>query len=214
MNITKYKNEIEDEINRLGYEAIRYDLFSIYGPREWSICMDMNDSGDGFFVYATMDHASVMGKRECPDFQSAKRVFFEKIGKLIRINQSAVLKGEQPYYKCPLWSMEVLDLHTGSIDAMGVVDDHLELLIVDEMCWALRVEESNLLQLQEKINNYIHFLETKQYVEKYGDHFSQKVITINCRYLPSDNGIAFFEHVQKALSQTDIRLKLVLPESE
>ena len=66
--------------------------------------------------------------------------------------------------------------------------------------------------LQEKINNYIHFLESKQYVERYGDSFDKKVIHITFQYSPSDNGLAFLAAVQKVLQPTDMSLKLELPE--
>ena len=60
-----------------------------------------------------------------------------------------------------------IELDVTSIDAMGVSDDHLELLLIDENKWIESLEEEHLLKLQEKINNYIHFLESKQYVERY-----------------------------------------------
>ena len=57
---------------------------------------------------------------------------------------------------------------------MGVSDDHLELLLIDENKWIESLEEEHLLKLQEKLNNYIYFLESKQYVERYGDKFDKK----------------------------------------
>ena len=73
-------------------------------------------------------------------------------------------------------------------------------------------EEEHLLKLQEKLNNYIYFLESKQYVERYGDKFDKKVIHITFQYSPSDNGLAFLAAVQKVLQPTDMSLKVELPE--
>ena len=103
-------------------------------------------------------------------------------------------------------------LDTVSIDTIGVVEDHLELLLIDDNLWLSYSEHDHLLKLQEKINNYIHFIETKQYVKKYGDNFDKKVINITFQYAPSDNGLAFLAQVQKVLQSTDMSLKVVLPE--
>ena len=68
------------------------------------------------------------------------------------------------------------------------------------------------MKLQEKLNNYIYFLESKQYVERYGDKFDKKVIHITFQYSTSDNGLAFLEVVQKVLHPTDMSLKVELLE--
>ena len=108
--------------------------------------------------------------------------------------------------------VEKIVLDVTSIDAMGVSDDHLELLLIDENKWIESLEEEHLLKLQEKLNNYIYFLESKQYVARYGDSFDKKVIHITFQYSPSDNGLAFLAAVQKVLQPTDMSLKVELPE--
>ena len=106
----------------------------------------------------------------------------------------------------------VSKLKPSELDSIGVVDSHLELLLVDPIGWEEEIEAVHLEILQEKINNYIHFLESKQYVERYGDSFDKKVIHINFQYSPSDNGLAFLAAVQKVLQPTDMSLKVELPE--
>ena len=103
-------------------------------------------------------------------------------------------------------------LKPSELDAIGTVDSHLELLLVDPVGWQEEIEAVHLEILQEKINNYIHFLESKQYVDRYGDNFDKKVIQITFQYSPSDNGLAFLETVQKVLQPTDMSLKIELPE--
>lgn len=103
-------------------------------------------------------------------------------------------------------------LDTTSIDAIGIVDGHLELLLLDSNHWYSYTEHDHLLKLQEKINNYIHYLESKQYVAQYGDQFDKKVINITFKYSPSDNGLAFLVQVQKALQHTDMSLTVVFPD--
>ena len=103
-------------------------------------------------------------------------------------------------------------LKPSELDAIGIVDSHLELLLVDPVGWEEEIEAVHLEILQEKINNYIHFLESKQYVARYGDKFDKKVIHITFQYSPSDNGFAFLAAVQKVLQPTDMSLKVELPE--
>ena len=104
------------------------------------------------------------------------------------------------------------ELNPTELDDIGIVDSHLELLLVDPIGWQEEIEAVHLEILQEKMNNYIYFLESKQYVERYGDKFGKKVIHITFQYSPSDNGLAFLAAVQKVLQLTDMSLKVELPE--
>ena len=134
----------------------------------------------------------------------------EKVEKILK-------EFKEKYYNPPkvvktIKKVEKIELDVTSIDAMGVSDDHLELLLIDENKWIESLEEEHLLKLQEKLNNYIYFLESKQYVARYGDSFDKKVIHITFQYSPSDNGLAFLAAVQKVLQPTDMSLKVELPE--
>ncbi|HEM4129673.1 TPA: hypothetical protein U1W61_001389 [Streptococcus suis] len=105
-----------------------------------------------------------------------------------------------------------IELDPTKIDSIGVVENHLEMLLLDSNKWRKPLEKQHLLKLQEKLNNYIHFIESKQYVDSYGDDFTEKVINLTFQYAPSDNGLAFLVQVQKVLQPTDIRLKVVVPD--
>ena len=134
----------------------------------------------------------------------------EKVEKILK-------EFKEKYYNPPkvvetIKTVEEIELDVTSIDAMGVSDDHLELLLIDENKWIESLEEEHLLKLQEKLNNYIYFLESKQYVARYGDKFDKKIIHITFQYSPSDNGLAFLAAVQKVLQPTDMSLKVELPE--
>ena len=108
----------------------------------------------------------------------------------------------------------VSELEPSELNEIGIVDSHLELLLVDPVGWEEEIEAVHLEILQEKINNYIHFLESKQYVERYGDKFDKKVIHITFQYSPSDNGLAFLAAVQKVLQNSDMSLKVELPDDD
>ena len=134
----------------------------------------------------------------------------EKVEKILK-------EFKEKYYNPPkvvetIKTVEEIELDVTSIDAIGVSDDHLELLLIDENKWIESLEEEHLFKLQEKLNNYIYSLESKQYVARYGDSFDKKVIHITFQYSPSDNGLAFLVAVQKVLQNTDMSLKVELPE--
>ena len=125
----------------------------------------------------------------------------DAINRLYRLIKTTFLIKETP-----------IQLDVSEIDAIGTSDTDLELLLIDGNLWLSDTEEEHLLKLQEKLNNYIYFLESKQYVARYGDSFDKKVIHITFQYSPSDNGIAFLAAIQKVLQPTDMSLKVELPE--
>ena len=124
----------------------------------------------------------------------ARQNYFRSTPTRILVNPSSVkrLFSNQEFEEL-LKKAILLELKPTELDAIGTVENHLELL-------------------QEKMNNYIYFLESKQYVERYGDKFDKKVIHITFQYSPSDNGLAFLEVVQKVLQPIDMSLKVELPE--
>lgn len=125
----------------------------------------------------------------------------DAINRLYRLIKTTFLIKETP-----------IQLDVSEIDAIGTSDTDLELLLIDGNLWPSDTEEEHLLKLQEKLNNYIYFLESKQYVARYGDSFDKTVIHITFQYSPSDNGLAFLAAVQKVLQPTDMSLKVELPE--
>ena len=143
----------------------------------------------------------------------ARQNYFRSSPVRILVNPSAIkeLFSDQEFEEL-LYKAISSELKPTELDAIGIVDSHLELLLVDPVGWEEEIEAVHLEILQEKINNYIHFLESKQYVERYGDNFDKKVIHITFKYSPSDNGLAFLASVQKTLQNIDMSLKVELPE--
>ncbi|RSK20140.1 DUF6572 domain-containing protein [Streptococcus oralis] len=128
-------------------------------------------------------------------------------------NESDAIDRLYRLIKTTFWIKEsLIQLDVSEIDAIGTSDTDLELLLIDGNLWLPDTEKEHLLKLQEKLNNYIYFLESKQYVDRYGDSFDKKVIHITFQYSPSDNGLAFLAAVQKVLQPTDMILKVELPE--
>ena len=143
----------------------------------------------------------------------ARQNYFRSTPTRILVNPSSVkrLFSNQEFEEL-LKKAISLELKPTELDAIGTVENHLELLLVDPVGWEEEIEAVHLELLQEKLNNYIYFLESKQYVERYGDKFDKKVIHITFQYSPSDNGFSFLEVVQKVLQPTDMSLKVELPE--
>ena len=143
----------------------------------------------------------------------ARQNYFRSSPVRILVNPSVIkeLFSDQEFEEL-LYKAISSELKSTELDAIGIVDSHLELLLVDPVDWEEEIEAVHLEILQEKMNNYIHFLESKQYVARYGDKFDKKVIHITFRYSPSDNGLAFLAAVQKVLQPTDMSLKVELPE--
>ena len=194
------------------------------------ICQD----GDKYFLrYPTFNITMPEVVQEIPKEAADSYISGEHTGKelmnysqdessklFIENNPSFILKNPQNSRR--LFSAEeftqivtqaiVSKMKPSELDAIGVVDSHLELLLVDPIGWEEEIEAVHLEILQDKLNNYIYFLESKQYVDRYGDSFDKKVFHITFQCSPSDNGLSFLTAVQKVLQPTDMSLKVELPE--
>ena len=197
---------------------LRYPTFNITMPEvvkeipKEAVDRYLADEHTGEELMNYAHHGFWKSKKQYTQDESSK-LFIEK-------NPSIILKN--PEHSRRLFSVDEfnklvriaisLELNPTELDSIGVVENHIELLLVDAVAWQEEIEAVHLEILQEKINNYIYFLESKQYVERYGDKFDKKVIHITFQYSPSDNGLAFLAAVQKVLQPTDMSLKIELPE--
>lgn len=99
---------------------------------------------------------------------------------------------------------------TNTIDgvALSKEDSKLILLLADGMDW--HDETKHLLLLQEKLNNYIAYIESEQYVENYPD---AKTIEIQIKFLfkETHNCKLFLEYaiktIETSLQNTTITIK-------
>ncbi|HEL2651271.1 TPA: hypothetical protein U1374_001895 [Streptococcus suis] len=210
-HVLKWKNDIEQEIKKRNFDSLRYVLFDETKRLPWAF--HLYQKNGKFYVDGRDDRTYIIGhSEEHENFEDAKQDFFERLELVIETNKLNKQLGLPSDYSSPLWDECAIQLVTDTIDAIGVVDGVLELLLADPNHWFVKDEQDHLLKLQEKLNNYIHFIESKQYVDSYGDDFTEKVINLTFQYAPSDNGLAFLVQVQKVLQPTDIRLKVVVPE--
>ncbi len=193
---------------------LRYPTFNITMPE---VVKEIPKEAADSYMSGEHTGKELMNYADYGFWRSKKQYTQDESGKLfIENHPSFILKN--PGNSCRLFTAEEFtqivtqaidsELEPTELDAIGVVDNHLELLLVDSVDWQEEIEAVHLEILQEKMNNYIHFLESKQY----GDNFDKKVIHITFQYSPSDNGLAFLAAAQKTLQNTDMSLKVELPE--
>ena len=85
-------------------------------------------------------------------------------------------------------------------------DSRLILLITDHLDWTNEYE--HLLQLQNKINAYISFLESEQYRDIYPEkQFSTYSIEIHFKFEMTSNCIKLIETINKQLSANNILIE-------
>ena len=106
----KERLELLSAIQDLGYESLRYSIFNEYGPGEWEVVIEFDDSKQVYNVYATMDRASYNKKLEFDNFEDAKNKFIEKLDLTVEINKLFVENGEVPEYSSPLWDKIEADI--------------------------------------------------------------------------------------------------------
>lgn len=108
--------------------------------------------------------------------------------------------------------MSVVD--TNKIDGIGINKDgnKLILLITDHLDW--RNEYEHLIQLQNKMNSYISFIEDQQYREIYPDKvFSSLSIEIHFMYELTSNCLKFIDVIKKQLADENVSVDIVVDKS-
>lgn len=100
------------------------------------------------------------------------------------------------------------------IDGMGIDNERnaICLLLTDHLSWDDAdnsiSEHEHLILLQNKINAYISYLETKQYEEEYPEiSFNMAVIEIHFKYVISQNCEKFLNAVQSQIAQYGIKIE-------
>lgn len=149
-NLDKENQDLLSAIQDLGYESLRYSIFNEYGPGEWEVVIEYDDSKQVYNVYATMDRASYNKKLEFDNFEDAKNKFIEKLDLTVEINKLSVENGESPEYSSPLWDKIEADFENMKyIVEQEIKKRHLESLhyvLFDEtkqLPWAFHLYQKN-----------------------------------------------------------------------
>lgn len=107
--------------------------------------------------------------------------------------------------------MSILDKKQVDGVAYDSENETLLLLITDHLAWDNEYE--HLLCLQEKINNYISYCETKQYTHIYKQEIIRMaVIDIHFLHKPSKKALDFLQVVQNQIGTLGIKIKCTIAE--
>ena len=158
-----------------------------------------------------MDCGSFNRKVEFTKFEDAKNKFLEKLDLTVKINRRNIEKGRLPEYYSPLWSdYKPIEMLTTVIDYCEIEDDNLEFIILDENQWEEISKKEHLEKLDEKLRNYLEYIDEKRYIAECGENFNKIIIQVGFRYHPSKNGMHFMKKQQKNLAKKGIILEIVL----
>jgi len=100
-------------------------------------------------------------------------------------------------------------VESNKIDAMGKSKENNELLflITDHLDW--ENEHEHLVILQNKINSYLKFIESKQYADTYPqDTFDGYVLEIHFQNGMSENCLKFLDVVANQVEELNIRIRV------
>lgn len=96
---------------------------------------------------------------------------------------------------------------TDVVDAIGIDDDSGEvvLTISDHLEWS---SDEHLLQLQEKLNTYLSFVESGEILSSYPDAKGRNVlISVVCKHPPDDRGVGFLNQVSGIVDGAGMRFR-------
>jgi len=102
--------------------------------------------------------------------------------------------------------MSIVDLD--KVDAAGKdkKENALRLMITDHLDW--EHEDTHLEILQDKINAYLQYIESKQYVEKYSDEFLKFYIDIHFKEKITEKCVDFLRVVSEQLYPENIFINM------
>lgn len=90
-------------------------------------------------------------------------------------------------------------------------EDNLLLQMYDHLDFEGEFEKDHMLMLQDKLNTYIWYIDSKQYQATYsGKNFEHFLIKIFFMFEPSDLCEKFIAHVNNRLSSSNITVEYVV----
>ena len=97
------------------------------------------------------------------------------------------------------------------VDSVAYEDDLLFLHMYDHLDFDGEFEKDHMLMLQDKLNTYIWYIDSKQYQATYSSkNFKQFLIKIIFMFEPSGLCKKFIAHVNVRLSSSNIKLEYVV----
>ena len=99
----KERLELLLAIQELGYESLRYSVFSEQGLSEWETRIEFNNETEKYEVYLTRDRSGKGKIFEYTNFEEAKEKFMELLEHTVSRNKYYISNGWAPQYPSPLW---------------------------------------------------------------------------------------------------------------
>jgi len=198
---TKERLELLSAIQDLGYESLRYSIFNEYGPGEWEVVIEFDDSKQVYNVYATMDRASYNKKLEFDNFEAAKNKFLEKLDLTVEINKLFVENGEIPEYSSPLWDKIEADFE----NMRCIVEQEIKKRHFESLHYVLFDENKNLpwaFHLYQKNGKfYVEGRDDRSYIVGHSKEYD------NFGSAKKD----FFEKLELVIESNKLNIQLGLP---
>ena len=103
--------------------------------------------------------------------------------------------------------------NTEVIDATAYEGNKLILQLYDHLEFDDEIIKDHMFMLQEKLNSYIWFIDSKQYEETYPNaNLSVYEIQIKFKYQPSDLCIEYLDHVNNKIGSMNIGVEYEVTE--
>ncbi len=97
------------------------------------------------------------------------------------------------------------------IDSVAYENNYLLLQLYDHLDFDEEFEKVHLLMLQDKLNTYIWYIDSKQYEDTYPQRrFDCFIIRVFFMFEPTELSIRFISHVNERLSDTGIKVEYVV----
>lgn len=97
--------------------------------------------------------------------------------------------------------------NTGTIDSVAYESDILILQLYDHLDFEDEFEYDHMIMLQDKLNTYIWYIDSKQYQDTYcGKEFLHFVINIFFMFEPTELCKRFLENTNLKLSDVNIHI--------
>ena len=111
-NREQERSELLSEIQKRGYDSLRFSIFNDHKPWEWEARIELNPQTQKYEVYLTRDRAGKGRVFEYSDFPDAKEKFLELLDHTVSRNKYYISNGFVPQYPSPLWGKLDIDIET------------------------------------------------------------------------------------------------------
>ena len=111
-NREQERTELLSEIQKRGYDSLRFSIFNDHNLWEWEARIELNPQTQKYEVYLTRDRAGKGRVFEYSDFPDAKEKFLELLDHTVSRNKYYISNGWVPQYPSPLWDKLDIDIES------------------------------------------------------------------------------------------------------